>query len=104
MRKLCENDDGYYYVRLWRNGKAKYALVHRLVAMAFVPNDDPESKIVINHKDGNKKNNYYKNLEWCDVRYNTIHSYRLGDRKSTRLNSSHVKISYAVFCLKKKKK
>src|SRR5690606_39820468 len=27
---------------------------------------------------------------------------RLGDRKSTRLNSSHVKISYAVFCLKKK--
>src|SRR5690606_25307536 len=26
------------------------------------------------------------------------------DRKSTRLNSSHVKISYAVFCLKKKKK
>src|SRR6266700_6228234 len=28
----------------------------------------------------------------------------LADRKSTRLNSSHVKISYAVFCLKKKKK
>src|SRR5690606_40343169 len=30
--------------------------------------------------------------------------YCLPDRKSTRLNSSHVKISYAVFCLKKKKK
>src|SRR3989442_7724216 len=29
---------------------------------------------------------------------------RIGDRKSTRLNSSHVRISYAVFCLKKKKK
>src|SRR5690606_41418705 len=29
---------------------------------------------------------------------------RREDRKSTRLNSSHVKISYAVFCLKKKKK
>src|SRR5690606_42074243 len=28
----------------------------------------------------------------------------MGDRKSTRLNSSHVKISYAVFCLKKKNK
>src|SRR5438874_8269436 len=27
-----------------------------------------------------------------------------GDRKSTRLNSSHVEISYAVFCLKKKKR
>src|SRR5690606_40864005 len=33
-----------------------------------------------------------------------VHSYVAGDkdRKSTRLNSSHVKISYAVFCLKKK--
>src|SRR5437660_8530682 len=30
--------------------------------------------------------------------------HALGDRKSTRLNSSHVAISYAVFCLKKKKK
>src|SRR6266496_5858598 len=30
-------------------------------------------------------------------------SPRPGDRKSTRLNSSHVEISYAVFCLKKKK-
>src|SRR5256885_11406738 len=29
---------------------------------------------------------------------------RTGDRKSTRLNSSHLVISYAVFCLKKKKK
>src|SRR5690625_3444096 len=29
---------------------------------------------------------------------------KFGDRKSTRLNSSHVAISYAVFCLKKKKK
>src|SRR5690606_41073774 len=34
-----------------------------------------------------------------------IEAYERGsDRKSTRLNSSHVKISYAVFCLKKKKK
>src|SRR2546427_841998 len=30
--------------------------------------------------------------------------YAVGDRKSTRLNSSHSQISYAVFCLKKKKK
>src|SRR3712207_8788451 len=32
------------------------------------------------------------------------HGVRAGDRKSTRLNSSHANISYAVFCLKKKKK
>src|SRR5436309_7663247 len=34
---------------------------------------------------------------------NAQFQYTLQDRKSTRLNSSHVKISYAVFCLKKKK-
>src|SRR5260221_3113099 len=32
-----------------------------------------------------------------------VGDYNLGDRKSTRLNSSHTVISYAVFCLKKKK-
>src|SRR5690242_21860882 len=33
-----------------------------------------------------------------------LHAYGRRDRKSTRLNSSHMSISYAVFCLKKKKK
>src|SRR5690606_39606673 len=37
---------------------------------------------------------------WFGVSAGTVEA---GDRKSTRLNSSHVKISYAVFCLKKKK-
>src|SRR5690606_39608968 len=35
-------------------------------------------------------------------RVREAYAFRFGDRKSTRLNSSHVKISYAVFCLKKK--
>src|SRR5207253_6744896 len=36
------------------------------------------------------------------LRYTGIHHFGVEDRKSTRLNSSHVAISYAVFCLKKK--
>src|SRR5690606_39572276 len=51
----------------------------------------------------------HSRLEWHATRSNTqttshhigITTYPTGDRKSTRLNSSHVKISYAVFCLKK---
>src|SRR5690606_41623746 len=39
---------------------------------------------------------------WAPIGKTTVHP-RAVDRKSTRLNSSHVKISYAVFCLKKKK-
>src|SRR5256885_8036998 len=40
----------------------------------------------------------------CALRAGSIHLSDAGDRKSTRLNSSHLVISYAVFCLKKKKK
>src|SRR5690242_18581679 len=36
-------------------------------------------------------------------KYDSVHRTYPGDRKSTRLNSSHMSISYAVFCLKKKK-
>src|SRR3712207_8967014 len=38
------------------------------------------------------------------VRGTQLRDRRLGDRKSTRLNSSHANLSYAVFCLKKKQK
>src|SRR5205809_8041115 len=41
--------------------------------------------------------------EWRDGAYRRTLRLRGGDRKSTRLNSSHGYISYAVFCLKKKK-
>src|SRR5258705_4374591 len=44
---------------------------------------------------------YFKMVAWCSG-YHV--SFKYGDRKSTRLNSSHLGISYAVFCLKKKKK
>src|SRR2546430_3135183 len=39
-----------------------------------------------------------------DARWLVPHFEKMLDRKSTRLNSSHSQISYAVFCLKKKKK
>src|SRR6266511_1098874 len=42
-------------------------------------------------------------LETMDFLKRWLHTHILEDRKSTRLNSSHVKISYAVFCLKQKR-
>src|SRR5690349_22379036 len=50
---------------------------------------------------GNYLSNPVKKLD--DYAWNFRLDHNLGDRKSTRLNSSHVEISYAVFCLKKKK-
>src|SRR3712207_7254037 len=40
----------------------------------------------------------------CPGERDSLQAQGLVDRKSTRLNSSHANISYAVFCLKKKKK
>src|SRR2546430_12035259 len=48
-----------------------------------------------------KKRKHHVRSSLCKRRLIKQHS--LGDRKSTRLNSSHSQISYAVFCLKKKK-
>ena len=56
----------------------KTTMVHRLVAMAFVPNPDPINRIVVNHIDGNKFNNDYRNLEWVTAKENIAHAIRTG--------------------------
>jgi len=71
-----ENKQGYLRVTLAKNGVNKRFAVHRLVAMAFIPN--PENKPAINHKDGNKKNNHYSNLEWCTNSENNKHAHKTG--------------------------
>lgn len=61
----------YRSVGLYWKGKQKRALVHRLVAQAFIPN--PDNKPEINHKDGDKSNNHVSNLEWCTRQENCQH-------------------------------
>lgn len=58
------------------DGKLERA--HRIIAIAFVNNINPEKYDCVNHKDGNKLNNSYENLEWCNHSYNTYHAYQTG--------------------------
>jgi hypothetical protein len=51
--------------------------VHRLVALSFIPNDDPK-KDAVNHKDGNKFNNKVDNLEWVSIAENNQHAQDTG--------------------------
>lgn len=58
------DNHGYLYVRLSKGGKQSLKRVHRLVAMAFIPN--PTHLPEVNHIDENKMNNRVDNLEWCN--------------------------------------
>lgn len=60
-------------VNLWKDGKDKTFLVHRLVCEAFLEN--PENKGFVNHKDGNRKNNHAENLEWNTSEENNNHAF-----------------------------
>ena len=62
----------YPSVTLTKNNKSVAYSIHRLVAIAFIPNpyDLPE----VNHKDENTLNYKASNLEWCDRQYNIDYS------------------------------
>jgi len=74
IMKLKTDKSGYKRATLWKNGKGKDFLVHRLVAIAFISN--PKGYELINHRDGNPSNNNVSNLEWTDYHGNLIHAYK----------------------------
>lgn len=63
-----KNNRGRLWVELRNCGNKKQFLIHRLVAMAFIPN--PNNYPQINHIDENPQNNNVENLEWCTGEYN----------------------------------
>ena len=74
LKSAKKKQKNYLSVILSKNNKRKNILVHRLVALAFIPN--PENLPYINHKDENPSNNYVNNLEWCTHEYNVNYGTR----------------------------
>lgn len=91
--------DKYGYLKITlisdikKNNKYKYYhyLIHRLVAYTYC--DGYDTTLVVNHIDGNKLNNYYKNLEWCTVLTNTNHAKNIGLFNNSGLSSVNRKYS-----------
>ena len=76
--KPRQRPNGYFIVELL--GKDFY--IHRLVAIAFIPN--PNNYPVVNHKNEVKNDNHVENLEWCTVSYNNTFGKRLDNVKSNQ--------------------
>lgn len=73
---------GYLTVVLRRDCRPKSVMVHRLVAMAWLPKVDGADEV--NHLDGHKHNNIATNLEWCTRSENQLHAWRIGLNKARR--------------------
>lgn len=78
-RTNCKN--GYKQILLTDGKSKKMFYIHRLVAQAFLINED-KSKTFVNHKNENKLDNRCKNLEWCTKEYNN--KYNGKDQKSCK--------------------
>ena len=76
LLKPLNTGKNYFRVCLYKGGVMERPLVHRLVAMAFLPNTEEFEEV--NHKDGNKWNNVASNLEWASHKANMQHAFATG--------------------------
>lgn len=87
-RAYTTNRKGYYLcIFSTRTENNKCSAIHRLVALAFVPN--PCNKEQVNHIDGNKKNNKASNLEWVTNQENMTHSWEIGLRSGDKFRGKN---------------
>ena len=85
--KFSKNKKGYLQVQFTVNCKFKTFKIHRLVALAFIPN--PFNLPEVNHKDGDKLNNNDWNLEWNTSQQNILHAIRTGLRVAAKGEKQH---------------
>jgi len=93
--------DGYYQLRVIIDGVFQTRKVHRLVAMAFIPN--PLKLATVNHINGNKLDNRVDNLEWASNLDNLLHAHKTGlmprkisDKQILEIRSKYIHRVYTM--------
>ena len=101
LKKQQIKSNGYLQVQLYKNGLGKHFYVHRLVAFALVHNPNPDKYKDVNHKDENKANNHYSNIELCDRKYNLSYGTRTQRAviSHSKVMKNNPKISKRVICI-----
>ena len=90
--KPYTDKDGYLKIGLkCDDGRYHNIFIHRLVCWEFCKHK--ENFNIVNHIDANVKNNYYKNLEWTDVKGNTLHAIQMGLTVRSGTNTASSKYS-----------
>lgn len=69
------------YVLTTKDGSKKHVLIHRIVAMLFLPKPKSDKHIEVNHKDLDKTNNKHTNLVWVTKSENIIHMHSMYKKK-----------------------
>lgn len=92
----CRTTKGYRQVRLSKKNVPKMFKCYRLVALAFIPN--PESKIGVNHKNGNKVDDRVENLEWATNQENVDHACA-NDLMHSKLTTNQAKTAKKLLSL-----
>lgn len=88
IKRLSVNKQGYYEIQFKVNSKRFSKKVHRMVAETFLQEPSKElhekcsnehwKRVLVKHKDNNKLNNCVENLQWCDLKENTMQAWKDG--------------------------
>ena len=97
-----KTNSGYIQVRLFKNGKYYYRYLHRLIALAFIPN--PNNYRTINHVNGNKLDNSISNLEWSSDEKQQRHAFLMSLKPSGKSFTEEQLLEIYIMFFKRKLK
>lgn len=90
-KKTWTSERGYDYISIYNKGWKKSFRLHRLIALKYISNTNPEEYDQVDHLDGNKLNNRIENLRWCNQSTNMRSYYQNLIGKQSRIKKKTIR-------------